>query len=555
MRGKRVAALIVAGCVVALAATAAGVGKPTQGSANFIFAGAADPTYLDPALVSDGESFRVTKQIFESLVELRPGTTQLQPALATRWKVGRDGRTWTFTLRRNVRFHDGTRFNAAAVCANFNRWYNFSGPFQDPSATYYYRQIFGGFRRNEVAGLGPPLYQSCRARGQYTAIVRLRRRSGPFIPSLVLSAFSMQSPTAMRRYGANQGELRGGTFRPTGSYAFQHPTGTGPYRFGSWTVGQRVVLERNNRYWGRRARVARIIIRPISNNTARLQALQTGEVNGYDLVAPQDIPTIRRNGRLRLLNRAPFNVAYVTINTSRPPMNNKLVRRAVAHGLDRASVVRSFYGGRGVVAHQFMPPSVPGYNPNVRRYPFNPERARQLLRQAGLTLPVPIEFWWPTNVSRPYMPSPNLNAAAFAQSLERSGFNVTLRSAPWRPDYVGNVNSGTAGHLNIIGWTGDYADPDNFVGTFFQNANPQFGLTGRGEHGRIARILNAAEREIDTARRVRLYREANRLIMEFLPGVPYAHTTPAVATERRVTGYRPSPVGTESFYGVQVGGQ
>jgi len=153
------------------------------------------------------------------------------------------------------------------------------------------------------------------------------------------------------------------------------------------------------------------------------------------------------------------------------------------------------------------------------------------------------------------MPSPNLNAAAFAQSLERSGFEVTLRSAPWRPDYVGNVNSGTAGHLNIIGWTGDYADPDNFVGTFFQSANPQFGLTRRGEHLRIARLLDAAEREVNNARRVRMYKEANRLIMEFLPAVPYAHTTPAVATERRVTGYKPSPVGTESFYGVTVGGQ
>jgi peptide/nickel transport system substrate-binding protein len=550
VRGKRhIAALVAVASFIGLGAAGAAT------NVTFVFAGAADPTYLDPALVSDGESFRITKQIFEGLVELKPGSTKLVPALATRWKVGRDGKTWTFNLRRGVKFHDGTPFNAAAVCANFNRWYNWRGPFQDATASYYYRQIFGGFKKNESAGLGAPLYQSCRGKGRYVAVVKLRRRNGPFIPSLVVSAFSMQSPTAMRKYGANQGELASGTFRPTGTYAFSHPTGTGPYKFQSWTVGQRVVLTRNNSYWGKKASLARVIVRPISNNTARLQSLQTGEVNGYDLVAPQDMPTIRNDQRLSLLNRPPFNVAYVTINSSKPPMNNILVRKAVAYGLDRASVVRSFYAGRAVVANEFMPPAIPGYEPKVTKYPYNPNQAKALLRRAGLSLPVKIEFWWPTNVSRPYMPSPNLNFQAFKASLEQSGFDVTAVSMPWRPDYVKHVNEGTGGHLNLIGWTGDYADADNFVGTFFQSANPQFGLTRTGAHKKIALLLDKAEAEVNQAKRVKLYKQINKLIADFVPGVPYAHSTPAVAVQRRVHGYKPSPVGTESFYGVTVGGQ
>lgn len=550
MRGKRgIAALVAASSLIVLGTAGAGT------NVTFIYAGAADPTYLDPAIVSDGESFRIARQIFDTLVQLAPGSTRLQPALATRWRPSRDGKSWTFTLRRGVRFHDGTAFNAAAVCANFNRWFNWTGPFQDASASYYYRQLFGGFRRNEATGVGAPLYRSCRAAGRNVAIIRLNRRSGPFIPSLVLPAFAMQSPTAMRRYGANQGQLVSGTFRPTGTYAFQHPTGTGPWRFDSWTIGQRVVLVRNERYWGRRPQLARIIVRPISNNTARLQALQTGEVNGYDLVAPQDMPTIRNNSRLRLIDRPPFNVAYVTINRAKPPMNNVLVRRAVAHGLDRQGVVNSFYANRAVVAHGFLPPTIPGYNPNVTKYPFNPERSRQLLRQAGLTLPVKIDFYWPTNVSRPYMPSPNLNAAAFRASLERSGFEVRFVSEPWRPEYVAHVNEGSAGHLNIIGWTGDYADADNFLGTFFQSANPQFGLTRRGAHGVIAKLLDRAEAETRPARRVALYKRIAKLVSDFVPAVPYAHSRPGVGVERRVAGYRASPVGTESFYGVTIGGQ
>jgi peptide/nickel transport system substrate-binding protein len=551
LRGKKRFAAVVATLGTVLVLGTAGAATNTT----FIYAGAADPTYLDPALVSDGESFRIARQIFDTLVQLKPGTTTLEPGLATRWRPSRDGKTWTFNLRRGVKFHDGTAFNAAAVCANFNRWYNWTGPFQDASASYYYRQIFGGFKKNETTGVSKPLYRSCRGLGRYAVRITLNRRSGPFVPSLVLPAFAMQSPTAMARYGANQGELASGTFRPTGTYAFQHPTGTGPFKFTSWTVGQRVVLDRNNSYWGKRAAIARIIVRPISNNTSRLQALQTGEINGYDLVAPQDMPTIRSNSRLRLIDRPPFNVAYVTINQSKPPMNNVLVRRAVAHGLDRAGVVNSFYARRAVVAHEFMPSVIPGYDSGVRKYAFNPARSMQLLRQAGLTLPVKIDFYWPTNVSRPYMPSPNLNFAAFKASLERSGFEVRAVSEPWRPDYVKHVNEGTGGHLNLIGWTGDYADADNFVGTFFQSNNPQFGLTGKGAHATIKKLLNQAEATVNPAKRVKLYKQINKLIADFVPAVPYAHSRPGVGVERRVTGYKASPVGTESFYGVQLGGQ
>jgi len=517
-----------------------------------LYAGASDPTYLDPALVSDGESFRVTKQIFEGLVDFAPGTTRIVPALATSWKVSKDGRSYTFNLRGGVRFHDGTAFNAAAVCANFNRWYNFSGPFQDASATYYYQSIFAGFRRNEVQGLGRPLYQSCRAAGGLKAVVRLARRNGPFLPSLVLSAFAIQSPTAMRKWGANQATIQNGLFRPTGTYAFRHPTGTGPYMFERWTTGEAVVLRKFSRYWNKRQpRLARIIIRPIADNTARVQALQTGEVYAMDLLAPQFVATVRSNSRLKVLSRPSFNVAYVTINSSRAPTNELNVRKAVAYGLNRQLVVNSFYAGRAQVAHEFMPPSLPGYNANVVKYQFNPTRAKQLLNESSCKVPCKIEFWYPTGVSRPYMPDPKANFEAFRASLEQSGFDVVTKSAPWRPDYVAHVNEGTAGNLNMIGWTGDYADADNFIGTFFQGGSKQFGYNNAA----LNRLLDRAEAETSQGRRVALYKQANALIMQQLPGVPYAHSRPALGMQKRVQGYFTSPIGTDLFKTVFIGGQ
>ena len=189
MRGKGVRLGLLFGvCAFALVLSGSVVARTNHASANgtMVFAGAADPTYLDPALVSDGESFRVTEQIFEGLVAIRPGTTSIRPALATSWKIARDGKSYVFNLRHNVKFHDGTRFNAKAVCTNFNRWYNFSGPFQDASATYYYQAIFGGFRHNESNTLSPPLYRSCSANGNYRVTIRLTRRNGPLISSDVV---------------------------------------------------------------------------------------------------------------------------------------------------------------------------------------------------------------------------------------------------------------------------------------------------------------------------------------------------------------------------------
>ena len=535
--------------VAALAAVGTAGGASSAGP-TFVFAGAADPTYLDPALVSDGESFRVTEQIFESLVSLKPGTTLIKPGLATKWG-SKNGKDWTFQLRHGVTFHDGTPFNAQAVCYNFNRQYNFTGAFQDASATYYWQTVFLGFHHNGSSNLSPSLYKGCTAKGKYTAVIHLTKKSASFLPALVISSFGIQSPTALKRYGANQGELRNGTFYPTGTYAFSHPTGTGPFKFKSWTVGEKVELVKNTKYWGKKPRIDRVIIRPIPNNTARVQALQTGEINGADLIQPQDIPTIKKNKNLKLLSRPSFNVAYVTINQAHAPFNKLAVRQAIAYGLDRKSVVKSFYAGRGIVAQEFMPPQLFGWTNKVPKYPYNPAKAKALLRKAGLTLPVKVDFWYPTSVSRPYMPNPQLNFQAFSASLENSGFHVVAHSAPWRPDYVKHVNDGTAGDLNLIGWTGDFGDPDNFVGTFFKTFSPQFGF----HNAKIFNLLARAAAETNYKKRIKLYQQANVAIMKFLPGVPYAHSTPALGFQKKVKGYTPSPVGTDPFAPVFFGGQ
>jgi peptide/nickel transport system substrate-binding protein len=241
----------------------------------------------------------------------------------------------------------------------------------------------------------------------------------------------------------------------------------------------------------------------------------------------------------------------VGCNISTPPLDNIEVRKAIAYGLDRQAVVDNFYAGRGEVAKEFMPPELLGYADDVTEYPYDPEKAKQILQDAGLTLPVKIEFWYPSDVTRPYMPDPKRNFEAFQASLEKSGFKVTPKSAPWDPDYLGLNNEGKQ-PVYLIGWTGDYGDPDNFIGTFFQTDNAQFGLDKSHELDGVQKILDQAEIETDEATRTELYQEANRQIMDLLPGVPYAHNKPAVAFKASVKGYVPSPVDNQYFATVSI---
>ena len=516
-----------------------------------VFAGAADPVSLDPALASDGESIRPASQMYETLVNLKPGGTDLVPGLAESWEVADDAKSITFKLRSGVTFQDGEPFNADAVCFNFDRWYNFTGPAQSASASYYWQVTFGGYAKNtkENEALGKSLYASCEAVDDTTVTLNFTRPSASVLGALTLAPFSIASPKALTEFKADEGSLDAdGVFSPSGTFGTEHPVGTGPFKLESWTRADKLVLVRNEDYWGDKALLDKLIIRPINDNAARLQALQTGEVQGYDLVEPQDIPTIQGDSKLQIVERPAFNIFYVTINQKVKPFDKLEVRQAVAYGLDRKSVVDNFYGGLGQVAKEFQPPSLSGYADDVTEYTYDPAKAKELLQKAGVTLPLQVDFWYPTGVSRPYMPDPKRNFEAFAASLNKSGFKVVPHSAPWTPDYLGRVLAGTGGALNFLGQTGDYADADNFIGIFFQGQKPQWGFN----NPELTKALDEAEVEPDVAKRESEYQEINRTIMDYLPGIPVAHSKSALAFDANVKGYVPSPTTNESFAKVSI---
>jgi peptide/nickel transport system substrate-binding protein len=556
-RGKLGAmALLVALGLLAAACSAeesgSGGGETEEGgeaTETLAFGTSADPVVLDGALVSDGESLRAIDQMFEGLVTLEPGGTEVVPGLATDWEVSEDGLSYTFNLQEGVTFHDGEEFNAEAVCFNFDRWYNFKGSLQNPAASYYWQTVFGGFSDGKTDSL----FESCEAEEELVVTLNLTKPSSSILAALALTNFTFASPAALEEFEADEGRVDAeGIFSPAGTYATEHPTGTGPFQFEEWQRGDRLVMTRYEDYWGDApGNVRELIFQPIVDPAARLQALQSGEIQGYDLVDPQDYPTIEDDDQLELLNRPAFNVAYVGFNQAVEPLDDIAVRQAIAHAINREEVVEGFYAGQGEVATQFMPPELFGYSQDVTTYEYDPEEAQRLLEEAGYDLPVQIDFAYPTDVERPYMPDPQANFEAMVADLEDCCFEIQQKSATWSPDYLDNVDNGRYG-LYLLGWTGDFGDPDNFIGTFFQTPQPAWGF----ENEEIFNALDEAEAETDEETRIGLYEEANNLIMDFLPGLPYVHTEPGLAFAANVTGYQPSPVSLEPFSTVTVeGGQ
>jgi peptide/nickel transport system substrate-binding protein len=525
--------------VLALAAAACGGDGDSGGGTTggqLVFGASSDPVSLDSAFVSDGESIRIIYQIFEGLVRTKDGGFDPVPSLAKSWTSDAGGTAWTFELQQGVKFHDGTDFNADAVCSNFNRWYNFKGPIlQSDAVTYYWVTVFGGFSDKPETSL----YKSCSATDADTVVINLTKPSASFISALTLPSFAMHSPAALTQYEADKVSGSAESPKFDGTYGLQHPTGTGPFKFESFAANDRTVLARNDAYWGTKAKLDKVIFRAIADNAARRQALETGEIQAYENPDPNDIATLK--SKFNMQQRDAFNVGYVGFNLEHKPLDNLKIRQAIAHALNREQLVTSKYPEGAVVASQFQPPDLFGWSDAVTKYDYNPTKAKQLIAESGVTNPT-LEFWYPTSVSRGYMPDPTANFTAFKADLEAVGFRVTPKSAPWRPDYLNRLQSGGA-PVYLFGWLADFGDPDNFVGVFFQQFSEQWGF----QNQEIFSSLDAAERETDEAKRTDLYKEANKKIMDFLPGVPYVHTSVFVVLAKNVRGFIPSPINLERY--------
>ncbi len=520
-------------------------GGPADPDGTIIFGATGAPEMFDPLYATDGETFRVARQINEGLIRFKPGTADPEPALATEWEQSSDGKTWTFTIRDGVTFHDGTAVDAAAVCFNLDRMYTQQGA--GATQSEYWSDVMGGFK-DQVDDSGQPVpsvYAGCKADGN-KATITLTTSTSKFPGVLGMPSYSIQSPTALKQYDANNVVAQGDSF-VFPSYATDHPTGAGPYKFQSYDKANgTVTLVRNDDYYGEKAKNKTLIFKIIPDETARKQELQAGTIDGYDLPNPADWDGLTNEG-FNVEVRPAFNILYLGVTQgNNPALSDLKVRQAIAYAINREQFVASQLPDGAQTATLLYPDTVDGWTDDVTKYNYDPDKAKQLLAEAGASN-LTVNFWWPTEVTRPYLPDPKSVFAAFKADLEAVGITVNESSKPWNGGYLDGVEDHQA-DLFLLGWTGDYNTPDNFIGTFFNDTENRFNTAAAPWGATLSADLKAADANPDPTSRNEAYVKINQqLLGEYLPAIPISHSPPAIVVAANVEGLVASPLTDERF--------
>ena len=486
-----------------------------------VFGRGGDSVSLDPGIVTDGESFKVTKNLFETLLNFGEQDTTIKPGLAKKWTVSDDGLTYTFELEEGVKFHDGTDFNAEAVIKNVNRW-----KAGTEEQFYYFNSMF--------KAEGEDIIKDVKADGDYKVILTLSRPQAPFLKNLAMSPFGIASPTAFEKDGDKFG---------------QNPVGTGPFKFVDWKPNQTITIEKFEDYWqAGLPKLDRVIFQVFKDNTARLNALIKGDIDLADGINPSDGKTVEGNSALQLIERPSMNIGYLGLTNTRPPFDNKLVRQAVNYAIDKQAIVDAFFEGRAQVAANPMPPSISGYNSDIDPYPYDPAKAKELLAEAGYD-GKEIELW-AMPVARPYMPDSPKVAEVIKKNLEDVGIPSKIVTFEWAT-YLDKAKNGEADAF-MLGWTGDNGDADNFIYTLLDKDNIGSNNYAYYSNDEVHDLLIAAQSETDEAKRNDLYKQAQVIIHEEAPWVPLAHSTPLLAAKAGVKGFKPHPTGSDKLANVSI---
>ncbi|QCB98937.1 ABC transporter substrate-binding protein [Arthrobacter sp. PAMC25564] len=521
------------------ASSAASASPSAAPTAVFTFGTASQPLGLDPALVSDTESYRITRQVLEGLVGVDQTTGQPTPLLATEWNQSEEGRAYTFRLRDKVTFQDGSPFDAAAVCYNFNRWFNFPDALRKQATGTSFKSVFKA--HSDQASLS--IFKGCTALAPDNVRIDLTQPFTGFLQALTLPAFAISSPQALKAGNADVlDQSRDG--QPMSAYAL-HPVGTGPYVFGSWDQGS-VTLASNKDYWGDKGQIGTINFVAYDQPQARLQALLDGKIDAYDAVTVGNFDQLVKRGK-QIIQRDPFSVMYLGMNQDIPILQNLKVRQAIEMALDKDTLIRRFFIDNTAQASQFVPPKLSGFNNTAPSLGYNPDKAKQLLAEAGYK-GEELKFYYPLNVTRPYLPTPEKVYAEISRQLTAVGLNIKPVPVDWSDGYLQKVTSPGDHALHLLGWNGSYSDPDNFVGPLFGEKTGEFGYQDPQVFSKIARARGLP----DGKERTEQYQTINTQIAASVPAVPIAFPISALALSDRVLKYPASPVLNEVFTKVEL---
>jgi peptide/nickel transport system substrate-binding protein len=459
------------------------------------------PDNLDPRIGQTAAAQRLDSLLFNSLVR-KNERSELVPDLALRWEM-QDPATYVFHLRDGVRFHDGR-------------------PLTSKDVQFTFRSILDGSVRTSKSGHPYNLIASIEAPDAQTVIFRLKEPFAPFLWNLangVIGIIPEGSPADFNR----------------------HPVGSGPFKFVRYIQDQEVVLERNDSYFGKKAGVSMLRFKIIPEEVVIALELRKGSVDlALNALAPDMVEVLRKDDHLNVTEMPGTNYAYFAFNLTDPDFRDLRVRQAFAYGIDRASIIKYLWRNQARPAVGVLPPNNWAYNGDVRMYPYDPERARQLLREAGREH---LSFTYRLNNDNATAAQ---MAAIFQQQLREIGVTMNIRGTEFATFFADVIKGNFQAYA--LRWIGANNDPDIFNYIFHSKSVPPNGANrGHYANWRIDELIEFARREVDMEKRKQAYYEIQRIIADELPYISLFYMDTVCVSSRRIDGIRLYPAGDYDF--------
>ncbi|HQY43349.1 MAG TPA: ABC transporter substrate-binding protein [Paracoccaceae bacterium] len=505
-----------------------------------VYCSEGSPEGFDPAPYTSGTTFDASsKPIYNRLVEFEKGTTNVVAGLAESWEVSADGLEYTFKLRPGVKFHTTdyfapTRdFNADDVVFSFNRQAKEDDPWHGyiEGITYEY---YGGMEMNVVV-------KEVVKVDDMTVKFVLTRPEAPFLANLAMDFASVVSKEYADSLAA----------AGTQANFNQAPVGTGPFQFVAYEKDAVIRYKANADYWGGKQAIDDLIFAITPDAAVRIQKLKAGECHMAPYPAPADIAALKEDTNLSVMEQAGLNVAYLAYNNSVAPFDNVNVRKALNMAINKQAILDAVYQGTGQAAKNPIPPTMWSYNDAVTDDAYDPEAAKKMLEEAGVSgLSMKV---WAMPVQRPYMPNAQRAAELIQADFAAVGVTVEIVSYEWG-EYLKKSTEKARDGAVILGWTGDNGDPDNFMGVLLGCAGAVDGGSNRAQwcNEEFDGLIQKAKVTADVAERTKLYEEAQVVFKREAPWATLGHSTVTIPMSTKVSGYVMDPLGSHRFDGVDI---
>jgi len=519
---------------LAVAATLC-VTLPAQAK-TLVFCSEGSPEGFNPALYTAGTTFDASSQaIYNRLVEFERGTTNIAPALAEDWTISGDGLEYTFKLRKGDKFQatknfTPTRdFNAEDVVFSFLRQLRKDHPYHAVSGGSY--EYFNGMSM-------PDLLKDVVKVDDHTVKFILNRPEAPMIANLGMDFASILSAEY-----ADQMSKAG-----TPENVDLNPVGTGPFQLVAYQKDAVIRYKAHPDYWAGKAKIDNLIYAITPDPSVRYQKLKAGECHVMPYPNPADLEAMSKDPELKLLEQEGLNVGYLAFNTEKAPFTDRRVRQALNMAVDKSAIIDVVFQGAGKAAKNPIPPTIWSYNDATQDYPYDPDKAKKLLAEAGVSgLKTNI---WAMPVQRPYNPNARRMAELIQADWAKVGVEAEIVTFEWG-EYLKRSKQGE--HQTVLlGWTGDNGDPDNFLYVLLGCDAASGANRARWCHKPFDDLLRQAKQISDVEERTKLYEQAQTIFKEEAPWITIAHSVVFMPVRKEVQDYKIDPFGGHVFYGVDL---